>query len=811
MPPEAMLVMLMVLGFFGLLLYGAVCGIMAKTRVNGLAAELKSLRQRLDRAEPAPQAARASAPPPIPVQVPVAAPPLPAEGVARAPEVAEEPAEAIVEKPEESQPAPRPVRVETEKPFGPFEPIEFPEITEALTMKAALWLGMFMFIIGSALFLRYAYSNNWIGYQGRLMIGMLLGVASIGAGEHFRRRAWKVFPQVFAGGGFAILYICDYVAFEVYHLIDAGPAMALAILINAAAVLMAVAENTVSLALLAVLGGFLSPMLLSTGENRPHSLFLYVAVLDLAALGAAYFRRWPYFDTLCFVGTFLLYAGWYHDYYTVAQMGIALGYATLFYLLFLLIPLAHSLLRRSPADENGLALLVVNAVVSFACYYTLLFPDYRQQLGFVVLGQAALLLGMFQVWVRKVEDTRGAQFLLSIALALITLAVPVQLRSYGIPLAWAAEGVLLTYLGLRFADWPAAGLVSRVAGLGALVLSAGGLLAQLPLHTLEFWPVANGPFLSWVSVIAAYGGVAWLSRRPLFVETGGGPERPWWDIEWEKLRPVIVAGLALTALAGSCVLFSMETWLFWDMRLLARNTGEVASDLRNYQIVSLLVLWAVLCAGVTRVLCHPRCRALLPPQSHAVAFACFAVAALIMMGSADRYLNPDAVFLFHSGFLARLAMIGVFWWGAKQIRDHAENVEEIRMGAYALELTGHAMLTVLLAGEMMSISGPDNAITPRMAQGMVSALWAAQAFGMIWAGLVTQEKVRRYAGLGLFGLTVGKVMLVDTSSLETVYRIVAWLGTGAALLAASYFYHAYAHGAAGTPARTEEVKEENES
>jgi uncharacterized membrane protein len=100
-------------------------------------------------------------------------------------------------------------------------------------------------------------------------------------------------------------------------------------------------------------------------------------------------------------------------------------------------------------------------------------------------------------------------------------------------------------------------------------------------------------------------------------------------------------------------------------------------------------------------------------------------------------------------------------------------------------------LAILLAAEMVTWSRQSQTITPWMAQGIVSALWAAQAFGMVWIGLMTQERIRRYAGLALFGLTVGKVIFIDTSSLETVYRIVAWLGTGAGLLAASYFYHAY--------------------
>ena len=66
-----------------------------------------------------------------------------------------------------------------------------------------------------------------------------------------------------------------------------------------------------AIAVLALIGGFLSPVLLSTGENQPYILFSYIAILNLVALGAAYFRRWRGVDFLAFPGTMIMYQGWY--------------------------------------------------------------------------------------------------------------------------------------------------------------------------------------------------------------------------------------------------------------------------------------------------------------------------------------------------------------------------------------------------------------------------------------------------------------------------------------------------------------------
>ena len=85
------------------------------------------------------------------------------------------------------------------------------------------------------------------------------------------------------------------------------------------AIALAVVHNAMPIAIIAVLGGFLSPVLISTGENRPVALFSYVALLNLVALGAAYYRRWKPLELLCFAGTALLYGAWFGKYYLSRQ------------------------------------------------------------------------------------------------------------------------------------------------------------------------------------------------------------------------------------------------------------------------------------------------------------------------------------------------------------------------------------------------------------------------------------------------------------------------------------------------------------
>ncbi len=404
------------------------------------------------------------------------------------------------------------------EPVGP-PPPEPPQPPSAESPRLSLefilgtrwfvWVGVVLLLVSAVLFVKYAYDNAWIGPQGRLAIGTVAGVVALVLGQHFRRREYQVLFQSLTGCGIGLFYICIFAAFALFGLAGQSTAMVLAVLVTVLAVVLAVAHNAVSIAILGLLGGLISPLLLSSGENRPYALFSYLAVLGLIAIGAALYRRWRALDLLAFSGTVIIFQLWFGQRYTAGQETPALLFTTLFYLLYLLVPLLHGLVRQTPSRVEELALVMVNALWSAISFYRILHQDHHQVLGFVILGQAALVFLFFQLWRKRVpEDRWTAESLLILTLGLVTVAIPIQLRLYGIPVAWGMEGLLLTWLGIRYQR-----LSCRVGGMIALLLAAGGLLWRLPLHKALFTPVFNIPFGSWVVVIAAAAGAGWLLYR----------------------------------------------------------------------------------------------------------------------------------------------------------------------------------------------------------------------------------------------------------------------------------------------------------
>ncbi len=84
----------------------------------------------------------------------------------------------------------------------------------------------------------------------------------------------------------------------------------------------------------------------------------------------------------------------------------------------------------------------------------------------------------------------------------------------------------------------------------------------------------------------------------------------------------------------------------------------------------------------------------------------------------------------------------------------------------------------------------------------LSVLWTLYAGAALAWGFLRSAAVVRYAALGLFGLTIAKVFLVDLAAVETAYRIVSFLILGLVLLGVSFLYQRARGGAEGMPPPT---------
>ena len=382
-------------------------------------------------------------------------------------------------------------------------------------------IGIVAVLIGVSFFLKFAFENNWIGAQGRVAIGLLAGIGVVFWSEYFRNRGHAAFSYSLKAVGIGTLYLSLWGAFHVYKLIPAEVAFIAMLLVTAFTVIMAWAQDAEVLAAYAVAGGFATPLLLSTGENHEVFLFNYVLILNIGTLALIALKPWKRLLAGTFLGTLLMYAGWYSQFYQPDAQNVTVAFASLFFLIFAVAPLvskeklSESTKMQGQISATLVGLAFFNAVAYFFELFEI-FAHSKETIAFIAVGIAALYLVLGRELQRRVppeaKQTAGSTLpLIYIALAVgfLTIAVPLKLNAHWITLGWIVEAAVLMYISER-----AQSALLRVLGAGALVLALFRLVTDMddfhPHHVLF-----NARFVTYLAAITVLGWMAYYSaKRP---------------------------------------------------------------------------------------------------------------------------------------------------------------------------------------------------------------------------------------------------------------------------------------------------------
>lgn len=246
-----------------------------------------------------------------------APPPLPAKTMssaeARSPSATTEP-----ERPLSPASAPVPPPILVTPPLPSPAPVT-KSVTPAFTLeqfmgvKLFAWVGGLALFLGIAFFVKYAFEHNLVTPAARIAIGFALGTALTGGGFWLRKNPlYTVLAQTFCATGVLVLYGVTFAAHALYQFPAFNTLVTFGLMaaITASAFLLAVRMNAQVVAVLGMVGGFLTPLLLSTGEDRPVGLFGYITLLNIGLLAVARNRRWHHLTTLGAAGTILMQLGW---------------------------------------------------------------------------------------------------------------------------------------------------------------------------------------------------------------------------------------------------------------------------------------------------------------------------------------------------------------------------------------------------------------------------------------------------------------------------------------------------------------------
>jgi len=613
-------------------------------------------------------------------------------------------------------------------------------------------IGIIAIFLGVTFFLKYAVDNQWIGPAGRVLIGAAVGLAFLILGERLR----KLYPSYaygLTGGGIAVLYAAIWFASgNKYGLLSQPVAFAFMALVTATASLLAARYNALPIAVLGLIGGFLTPILLSTGVDNEKGLFSYIALLDLGVLALAYSKQWRSLNYMAFISTMLMFAAWMIEWWAPNKLWTTIFFLTLFFIIFALLAVLYNVVNRRPTGWLDLAMVFANALLYFGTSYSLLDDEYYSRLGLFALLVAAFYLGLGYFTYRRDREDRLLVFtFLGLGFLFSVLAVPIQFDQHWVTMGWAIEGAVMTWIGLRAKDQ-----TSRYA---ALVVFAIALSHWVMVDVHDFAYVAGSQFVPLLNRRALSGAVmvAALAAAALSYKRYGE------EVEEQSS----FAGLfTLAANALAVALLTIDTNDYFEQRKALASGSDYLNSLGNTKALTLTALWTIygvgaLFAGIARKLKPLRFLALLLLAGATVK---------VLVVDLSYYNSSLHSLAFNQTFAAFALLIGALasaaWFYAKA-EDLEGEEREFALGV--LIAAANVLAVIALSAEALGhfdraqaiASGEAIAQLENTKQLALSAVWTIFGATALIIGIRRRSAAVRIGSLMLLALATAKAAVID--------------------------------------------------
>ncbi len=657
---------------------------------------------------------------------------------------------------------------------------------------ATTWMlraAMLLLIFGLAYFIKYTHDRNLLPPELRLSVAALFTMALLGVGCRLLKGAkYRIFGTALAGAGFTGLYLCVFASVSVYHLLSPLAGLAGLVVVTAAGVALALRFNSILLAVLAVCGGYLAPVLMDTGSRNLAGLYGYMLILVIGSLVVARMRSWQPVNILSFLFTWGIYAasdpfprgGGVNVPLTASPNWLELagdvnrGYAialiagTLFFLAFCVQTVAFNLFTKRKVSLLELEFAALNGIVFMSLTIRpTIFLYGREYAAAITFGGAFVYLLQIALLIRvKLEDRNLLLTLLVFACGLISLTFPLLLNQDHLAVAWSAQAAAMLYIACRTRSVILLRLSYIVYMVAAVRLLGFDLARGYWRHSVTFWT----RLLNFGSYTAALAGGFFLLNR-----YGAELMPASWRSADDGSRPVYSR--------SSKAMF----WCAFGVSfLLIAGEFTYLPHLKVGGVVMTAALYLLILSLIPRLFRENR-RAIM--TAGAVLLGVFLWYVIFSWQSGGQSVH-DSLWRFFPNLLAVASLIfagtffGAFGGAEDNERFGGKAVSRFFiLSACILWFVYSSEETSFLVGLYGSRGGAKIA---------VSLLWGAYALALLAFGILRKKKIVRIPALVLFAVTVLKIFFLDLVGTPALYRIAGCMITGAVLVAGAWLYVRFA-------------------
>ncbi len=660
-----------------------------------------------------------------------------------------------------------------------------PEGVTAEYAIASTWLlrlGVPAIVTAIAFFLKLSIDRGYMIPEVRVALCILAGIGMIMGGLRLLGKKYHLIGQGLLGGGFLTLYFGIFSASPMmFKFVSMPIAFGLMILVTIAAGMLAVYTNSMLVAIIGIAGAYMAPIFL----NIPYDLYRvglysYILMISIGILGVAHKKQWRLLNYLGFAGTYILYAHSGRGYDTT-DFPVTITFLTLFFIIHSSIVYIYNIAKEKHSTILEIVHVVANAGIFASISYYLIRNAYgRPYPAIMSVGLAIFFILHVLVFLRKrLVDRNLLICLIALAAVFATWTLPLILEKENLTISLSLLGLMFLWLGGRLKS----NFIRNLGYLLYLVVFYRLLAMDLPRNFRTSLPEKTPTSLYWqymlerlwtfgvsiASVICAF----FLQRDKLPVNE---------DIavaEENDTSLKVQAGLATTVFYWFAVLFA---FLFMQLEL-----NAMFAYCQPMRLPILTILWCVMAVyffwkylsdeNHNKVMFSAMC-----------VFALIAVVKVFVMDLSSWSFCEDMIYNMEYTFLyagMRLIDFGVvfsfffFAWWMLSRRSERKSL------APCFGYTGLLLFFAYCSLELNSLLFWK---LKEFQSGGISVLWAIFAIGFISGGIWKNVKPLRYIGLALFVIVTGKVILVDLSDMDVVYKVIAFFVVGLTMLLGSFAY-----------------------
>ncbi|MCP3967781.1 MAG: DUF2339 domain-containing protein [Lentisphaerae bacterium] len=640
---------------------------------------------------------------------------------------------------------------------------------------ATTWLvrmGILILLAGGAFFLKYSIDHGLMPPVFRVAGSVIAALGMLVAGMKFSGsgKKYDLIARGSLGGGIALLYFSTHAASNMYKLLDRPVAFGIMILITIAAWIISVRRDSLLVAVFGVIGGTITPVILSTGVKNLPGLYTYMLLLAVGTLGISHYRNWKLLNILSFLFTWGIYLLALNKYYHGAEdYAVAITFLCIYFVVFFGQSIIFNIRNCQPVTLVEMLLILANTLLYFAIGWEKTLSIYPSAYGAAFSLGAAVFFTAFIVYFlyRKYHDKALLLILLAFAGFSITVSVPLLLSGKWITASWSALAVLFLWLGLRIG--------SRFLAQSSYVIYALSFFRimlfdqSFTRHTTDYFLGLQDRFITIGGFLIALVAGRWIMKK--YGDFNGLISQDN-DVALKVPNNYVIKQFFWGSAVLLCAYLTLEA---------VRFSGVYYLPLREPLVTSVWAVALVLLAVYSK----KQNSRLLANLVMLVTFCLFLRLGAnlnIWKFSTSKWIydcRPFWGYTFMRG-LDCLLLLGAFSFGWLSVRKRIEPCLGRCFGGFIL-----VILFFYLTFETSSLLYH---FVRGFRAGGVSILWGVFAFAMIFFGITKGNKELRYSALLLLLIDVYKIFFIDLKHLSQLYRIIAFIVLGLVLIAGAFIY-----------------------